>query len=195
MKEYLNVLWIFKKFWGVVFFLIISATQAAEKNFSLDDLEKYLQKLVEIKSDFEQIDKNVISKGNFYLNKPKKFMQMIYEAPASLEITLKNKKLIYYDRELKERTETSAHSSPFSFLLKNKVDLKKELQILNVQIMSNNQLRVKLCKKSGDDGAMMLIFNKNPLSLVGWIIFEDKNDESYQKSVEIRLINPKIKSN
>ena len=194
MTRYLlNVPRILKKILGAIFFLIISTIEAEKAEFSLDDLQKYFQNLVEITSDFEQVDKNIISTGTFYLNKPKKFMQMIYKDPASLEITLKNKKLIYYDRELKEKTETSAHSSPLSFLLKNKVDLKKEVQILSVKTSLNNQLYVKLCKKNEDEGAMTLIFNKNPLSLVGWIIFEDKNEESYQKSVEIWLINPKIK--
>ena len=193
MKEYLNVPRILKKIIYAIFLLMISTIQAKVAEFSLNDLEKYFQNLIEIRADFQQIDKNVICEGTFYLNKPKKFMQMIYKEPASLEITLKNKKLIYYDRELKEMTETSAHSSPLSFLLKNKVNLKKEVQILSVKTSLNDQLYVKLCKKNEDEGAITLIFNKNPLSLVGWIIFEDKNEESYQKSVEIWLINPKIK--
>ncbi len=194
MSENLSNMQFLKKIFCAFFFLIISATHATDKNFSLDDLDNYFQKLIEITSEFEQIEKNTISTGTFYLNKPKKFMQMIYKEPASLEITLKNKKLIYYDRELKERTETSTHSSPLAFLLKNKVNLKKEVQILSTKLLPNNQLQVKLCKNKGDDGAITLIFNKNPLSLVGWIIFENQHDDSPKKSVEIWLINPKIES-
>ena len=65
MTEYLDVLRILKKILCAVAFLMISVAQAKNAEFSLDDLEKYFQSLIEINSEFEQIDKNVISNGTF----------------------------------------------------------------------------------------------------------------------------------
>ena len=180
-----------KRFFIFAFF-IFTAAHSDENNFSINDLEKYLNNIKEISADFSQVDKNGISEGSFSLNRPKKFMQMIYKTPVQVEITVKNHKVIQYDKELKEKTETSLHSSPLAFLLKSKIDLKKEIVISEIK-KQRNYLFVKLCKKkSENNGAITLVFLQKPFSLVGWIILENKNDESLERSTEISLKNVSI---
>jgi hypothetical protein len=56
-------------------------------------------------------------------------------------------------------------------------------------------LSIKFGKKNeeAESGAITLIFSKNPLTLRKWIIFSNKNDDSFAECTEISLINWKSK--
>jgi outer membrane lipoprotein-sorting protein len=91
-----------------------------------------------------------------------------------------------------EKTETSMYSSPLSFFLEKKINLRRNLKILSIE-NTGDSILIKCCKKDDEiDGAIALVFSKNPLTLRKWIIFDDKKDESPGKSTEITLLNWKF---
>ncbi|MDR2781083.1 MAG: outer membrane lipoprotein carrier protein LolA [Holosporaceae bacterium] len=174
-------------------FEISCDTQKSKVDAYIADVEKYLNDITTFESDFIQLDKNGRgSMGHFFLKRPF-LMKMDYKNPPTHVLIAKNNKIIHYDRELKEKTETSMYSSPLSFFLERKINLRENLKILSVQDV-DDMLAIKFCKKDDDEeGAVTLIFSKNPLMLRKWIVFPNKNDESLSETTEISLINWKFK--
>lgn len=180
-----------KKCFLLLVFLISEVFGKVEKKFNLEDLENYFDNIKQIESEFTE--KNIKKKyhGKFFLNKTRKNMEMTY-TDRPLKITVKNYEAEMYDSKLEEHTKIPVHSSPLAFLLKNKINLKKEVKVIDLS-ENNNILEIKLCKKNSDEnGAITLKFSKNPFKLIGWKIFEDKNYNFEDKITEFSLINPSI---
>jgi outer membrane lipoprotein-sorting protein len=168
----------------------VSGTDGQTKD-PIGETEKYLNAVTTFEADFVQTDRyGQKSSGHFFLKRPF-LMKMDYRNPPTRTIIAKNNKIIHYDRELKEKTETSMYSSPLSFLLEKKIDLRKNLKMLSVY-EETDCLSIKFCKQDDDaEGAVTLVFSKNPLTLRKWIISLDKNGESSAGSVEVVLSNTK----
>ncbi|MDR2681585.1 MAG: outer membrane lipoprotein carrier protein LolA [Holosporaceae bacterium] len=157
-------------------------------------LEEYLNSLKTIVSEFVQISRyGEKSSGYFILKRPDK-MKLYYLPPASDVIIAKNNKVTHYNRELKEKTMTSMHSSPLSFFLESKINLRKNVTVLSAVELKNTMI-ITFCKKnSDDDGAVALIFQKNPIKLLKWEIFNNKNEMTPWNSTKIILTDSKINS-
>ncbi|MDR2107270.1 MAG: outer membrane lipoprotein carrier protein LolA [Holosporaceae bacterium] len=155
------------------------------------ETEKYLNSVTTFEADFVQTDRyGEKSFGHFFLKRPF-LMKMDYRNPPTRVVIAKDNKIIHYDRELKEKTETSMYSSPLSFLLEKKINLRKNLKVLSVTDEADF-LSIKFCRKNEEDeGAVTLVFSKNPLTLIKWTVFSDSDDESFSGRVEISLLNPK----
>jgi outer membrane lipoprotein-sorting protein len=177
------------------FFAFMSSSPTPQKIDYVGEIEKYLNDVTTFESDFIQLDKyGRNSWGRFFLKRPF-LMKMDYRNPPTHVVIAKDNKIVHYDRELKEKTVTSMYSSPLSFFFERKINLRKKLQVLKVQD-EDDFLSIKFCKKnSEDEGAVTLIFSKNPLTLRKWIIFSNKNDESPSSSIEISLLNWRLKHN
>jgi outer membrane lipoprotein-sorting protein len=182
-----------KKFFVAALFFFAGAglCEQSEKNDDhIAEIEEYLNDITTFESDFVQIDKNGRSSaGRLFIKRPF-LMKMVYKQPPTYVVIAKKNKITHYDRELKEKTETSMHSSPLSFFFGRKINLRANLKILSVQDDDDDMLTVKFCKKNEDEeGAVALVFSKNPLALRKWIVYPDKNDESSSGTVEVSLLN------
>ncbi|MDR0678100.1 MAG: outer membrane lipoprotein carrier protein LolA [Holosporaceae bacterium] len=178
------------------FFLIFNWSSAVEPPKTvayIEDVEKYLNDITTFEADFIQLDKyGRRSSGRFFLKRPY-LMKIDYIDPPTHVVIAKDNKIIHYNRELKEKTETSTYSSPLSFFLERKINLQSKIKVLSIQDESDF-LSIKFCKKNeNEDGAVTLVFSKNPLTLRKWIIFSNKKDELSYENTEISLINWKSK--
>ncbi|MDR1334323.1 MAG: outer membrane lipoprotein carrier protein LolA [Holosporaceae bacterium] len=187
-----------KKIAIVALGLSLSFNIYCQQNKAVDyvvEIEKYLNNITTFESDFiQQGGKGHVSQGHLYIKRPFS-MKMSYKNPQTHVVIAKKNKIIYYDYELKEKTETSTYSSPLSFFLERKIDLQKNLKVLSVQD-EDDMLAIRFCKKDDDaEGAVILIFSKDPLVLRKWIILPDKNDESLSGATEVSLLNWKTKHN
>jgi outer membrane lipoprotein-sorting protein len=173
-------------------FVCESFCQKDKNKDCIAEVEKYLNNITTFESDFVQSDRRGRhSVGHIYIKRPFS-LKMDYKQPSTFVITVSKNKIVRYDRELKEKTETSTHSSPLSFFLDRKINLRGKLEVLSVQ-NEEDMLAIKFCKKNDDEnGAVVLFFSKNPLMLRKWIILPNKNDESYSEGTEISLFNWKI---
>jgi outer membrane lipoprotein-sorting protein len=121
-------------------------------------------------------------------------MKMVYRQPPTYVVIAKKNKITHYDCELKEKTETSMYSSPLSFFLERKINLRANLKVLSFYDNGDDMLIIKFCKKDENaEGAVALIFSKNPFTLQKWIIYPDKKNESLSGTVEVSLLNQKTK--
>lgn len=165
-----------------------------QKNLSKDwveNIENYFNtQLNFFESDFLQEDsKGNLSSGKMFLKRKKGLMKLKYNDPNPNVIIVKDKKLTHFNRELKEKTQVSIYSSPLFFLLDKKLDLKKNLKILSLK-ENKNAVAVTFCKNDDTEGAIKIIFSKNPFQIQCWVI-ENKNSE-FSRCTKIFLENPKF---
>jgi len=178
------------KILGAIAFLMCAESQAQSNDY-VGEIERYLNDISTFESDFIQEDKyGRKSTGHFFLKRPF-LMKMIYKDPDLPVIIAKDDKVTHYNRELKEKTVTSMYSSPLSFFLERKINLRKNLKVLETK-EGDDFVSVKFCKKDEDsEGAITLVFSKNPLTLRKWLLFPTKNN--IWEYTEISLLNWKTK--
>ncbi|MDR3180260.1 MAG: outer membrane lipoprotein carrier protein LolA [Holosporaceae bacterium] len=158
----------------------------------ITQLEEYLNSLKTIVSKFVQINRRgEKSSGYFILKRPNK-MKLYYVPPASDVIIAKDNKITHYNRELKEKTMTSMYSSPLSFFLEKKIKLRDNVKVMSAVELSDAMVITFSRKNNDDDGAVALVFKKNPIQLLKWEIFSNKNEMTPWNSTKIVLAESKI---
>ncbi|MDR0677395.1 MAG: outer membrane lipoprotein carrier protein LolA [Holosporaceae bacterium] len=179
------------KFLSLIFYIFIFFDGNSAEDY-LKEVQEYINGLTTFEADFIQTNESgKVSYGRFFLKRPR-LMKMIYTNPPTYVTVAKGTKITHYNRELKEKTETSIYSSPLSFLLEKKIDFKK-IRVLSMR-NSSDTIAMKFCKKDEDsEGAITLFFSRNPLKLQKWIIFPNKNNRT--GSMGILLVNSKAKHN
>lgn len=179
---------------SIILLLSINESFCVQNDTWLKKIETYFKENDNCESDFEQMDsQGTISEGHFYLKRNKQLMKLVYKSPNPHVIIVSGNKLVHYDKELKEKTETSIYSSPLSFFLEKSLDLQSNVRILQV-INRDGIVAIKLCKKDDDESSIMLVFSKKTFKLQSWIIFYNEKDE-YSRFTKIRLKNPKYHVN
>ena len=155
----------------------------------IKQIEDYFNNIKTLKADFVQVDKNGIeSFGKFWLKRPYS-MKMDYIKPATHVIIAKNNKVIHFDKELNEKTVTSMYSSPLSFFMESVIRMENAVKTLST-VDEQGILSITFCKKDPDvDGAIKMVFQKNPFMLLKWEIFNSKKDLNLWNSTQIILLN------
>jgi outer membrane lipoprotein-sorting protein len=154
--------------------------------------EDYLNSVTTMSADFVQIDqRGEISEGRLLIRRPD-CLKMDYRAPNTHLIVLKNNRITHYDRELKEKSESSAYSSPLSFLVNNRVSLREHIDVLGV-LDRDGYVFLTIAKKDDDEnGALTLVFSKDPFVLEKWFIFKNKKQLIPTLSTQVLLLNRKF---
>lgn len=136
-------------------------------------IEKYFNSISTMEADFEQIDRNGCrSKGRFFLSRPS-CMKMDYIDPPTHVVIVKDRKITHYNREMKEKSIISAHSSPLSIFLERNLKLRDKVQIISKQECDDGVLQIKLRSKTAEEaGCITLFFSQQPFELIQWIIHE-----------------------
>ena len=162
----------------------------ADKKQVMAKVQKYFNDLKTFEAMFVQVDRyGNVESGYLWIKRPNR-VKMQYPKRVVL---VNDNRVINYDKELKEKSETSVYSSPLSFFLDKKVNFQEKLEVIYAS-ESDDAIFAKFCKKDEDaEGAVLLVFSKNPMELRKWIIFSDKNDESV--GIEVSLFNWKTGEN
>lgn len=172
---------------------VISSATSVQQSIVRDDIlnkiEDFLNNITTLEADFVQIDWNgARSVGHFFLKRPYHMKMDYCDPPVHLIVAHggKTNKLIHYDRELHEKDEFPLHSSPIAFFLEKKIDLRRELQ-KNLQLQNiqdgEDRISIKFSTKN-KEGAITLVFSKNPFVLRKWEI-----QENHTKCTHILLFN------
>lgn len=163
-----------------------SATKSAEQEIAeiIQQIEKYFNSITTFEADFIQTDGyGRESSGHFYMKMPS-MMKMDYIDPPTHVMIARANKIVHYDRELEEKDEIPLSASPLSFILNRNISLKK----LRIKLLKNEAdvLIIQLSRRNSD-GAITLVFSKNPFLLREWFIIEDTRRP--QNFVQITLFN------
>ena len=133
-------------------------------------VEKFFKSLKSMEANFIQVSPSGnISNGKIYLDLPGK-LRIDYEKPNNLLITCKGFWLTIQNRILKTTNNIPLESSPFSILIKKKLnfdneflgtDLKNKSGIISLKITSKTNKKTE---------GLTLEFSEKPFNLKKWII-------------------------
>lgn len=164
----------------------------ADKEYYIKKIEDFFNRTKLFTAEFLQIDRSGEQNFGYFFIKNRK-LKLEYISPPSKSLIIKEGKIILYDKILKEKTESSAYSSPLSFLLKPRIDLHNNLKVLDIKD-SSDRISITFCKKDDEnDGAITISFSKNPFILVGWEMFISKRFINTYNSTKIILSHQNLR--
>lgn len=188
----------------IIFFVLLIIPFSSGKREEIDDadIQKYLKQIEQFfnnistfQSDFIEINsKGWQSSGSFVLKRRPAMLKMDYMSPPTKIIIVKNNKVIYYDKELKEKSVTSVYSSPLAFFLDFKVNFRDNLEVIS-HLKTNSTLVVVFRKKNDTDeenGVVALVFSLKPFYLIGWEIYKRSNQMDIEIPIRVYLKKQKI---
>lgn len=150
-------------------------SSAEEESVFLDRVETYLNELTTLKASFKQMNPDgSLHEGLFFLSRPGK-MRLKYQQPLHQVIIADGHFLIFYNPDLEEVTRVPLDATPAELLVKEKVTLRKDAQILKVWSEENRSFLTVARQDDPDAGTLTLVFSHTPFRLKEWII-RDQND-------------------
>ena len=120
------------------------------------------------------------SEGKIYIQKPGK-LRFEYAAPATLEVIADGSTVAVNDRKLKTHDTYSIGNTPLKFLLRDKIDLKSDTQILSVQKIANpDRMMILLDDRAtwGGTSRIRLIFDASTYELLQWQVRDPQGFET-----------------
>ncbi len=179
----------------VAFMALGAATQtraaAGLESLSPDDAAavqravRYLNDLSTLRARFLQVSSNgTYAEGDVIIQRPGR-LRFEYDPPNPVLLIADGLNFLFYDRELKQATFLPLWETPLWFLIREKVQLSDEVQVVAVE-RGPGVLKLTLSdKESADAGSMTLIFSDAPLSLRKWELVDSQGI-----STQVSLINP-----
>ncbi len=146
---------------------------ASDKKFDQEtfiQLENYLNSITTYTADFYQVtNRGEEAKGKFILSRPGK-IKWEYELPTPIIIVGHGTMVAYYDKELDEVSYINLKDTIAGFLTKEKIDLKKDTNILSLD-KQDGIIKISFAPKTINDqdriAKISLTFKQNPLLLEG----------------------------
>ena len=170
----------FKKFRIASFiFLTLSATTSAapsvlsnSENEDVNRVEKYLNKLLTLKSRFLQATSTgEFTEGTFYLSRPGK-MRIEYDPPRKFVVVADGTWLIYHDIELDQVTHLPLRMTTANILLKKKITLRgDDIEVSKVE-RAPGLIGITVVPRDEDTGQLTLVFSDKPIKLKKWIVID-----------------------
>lgn len=130
------------------------------------------------------------SEGKIYIQKPGK-LRFEYAAPAALEVIADGSNVDVHDRKMNTHNTYSIGNTPLKFLLEEKIDLKSDVQILNV-LKTPDAVMILLDDRTtfGGTSRIRLIFDAKTYELRQWQV---RDPQGYETLVTLYNIDFKQK--
>ena len=154
-------------------------------------VERYLNALTTLQARFAQYtNSGRVNRGTIYIRRPhaklRGGLRIEFDPPVKLLIVATRIYLIVWDGELKEAQYHPLGATPVSVLLNEHLKLSGGVTVQSVK-REGRWLSVTVVRtKSPEKGAMSLLFQNNPLQLIGWII-----KDAQGKITQVRFSNIK----
>jgi outer membrane lipoprotein-sorting protein len=143
----------------------------------------YFNAISSLMGDFVQIggDGRRLT-GKIYLQRPGK-IRFEYDAPATLEVIADGSSVAVRDKKLATQDLYSIGQTPLKFLLRERIDLGRDLKIMEVA-NENDGVRLSLEDKStlGGTSKITLYFDKDVKDLARWRIIDP---QGFQTTVSL----------
>ena len=131
-----------------------------------------------------------VNNGKIYLDFPGK-LRIDYEKPNDLLITCKGFWLTIQNRNSKTTNNIPLDNSPFSILIKQKLDFESKFFTIDL-INKSGIISLKITKRDNINvGGLTLEFSENPFNLKKWII-EDIYGEITTVLIQKAIYNEKL---
>jgi outer membrane lipoprotein-sorting protein len=136
----------------------------------IEKVNAYFNTMTNIEGDFLQTDPNGdTKKGYFYLERPGK-VRFDYNRPSRQKIISNGEYLAIEDHDLKTADRYPLDSTPFRLLLKDKVDLANDADIIAVDSGQDVAVLTLEDKENKGRGQIRLFFTWPEVKLSEWII-------------------------
>ena len=144
----------------------------------LEEIEAYLQGLTDMQAEFVLIGPNYqTSHGQFFLSKPGR-LRFDYDPPDELLVVSDGKTISLVDYELRQVTRWPIKKTPLRPLVRSGEVFGNDVTITNIRQFAR-QIRVSIAESGEEDeGAMELVFSRNPLKLDGWEIVDARGNRT-----------------
>lgn len=159
-----------------------SPAPAAEKiapDAAIDKANAYLNSATNLVADFVQVGADGRrSEGRLYVRRPGR-LRFEYAQPATLEIVADGTSVAIRDRKLATQDMYFINQTPLKFLLKERIDLRKDVKILGV---SENKTGVVVSIEDkatfGGTSLIKLIFDPRTFALKQWHVTDPQGYET-----------------
>lgn len=162
--------------------LLAKPSTSADKISPAVAIEKanaYLNSAVSFVADFVQIGPDGRrSEGKLYVQRPGR-MRFEYAAPATLEIVADGTSVAIRDRKLATQDMYFISQTPLKFLLKDRIDLRRDVKILGVKEDSSGVIiSIKDTATFGGTSLINLIFDAKTFALKQWQVTDPQGYET-----------------
>ncbi|MDR3524708.1 MAG: outer membrane lipoprotein carrier protein LolA [Acetobacteraceae bacterium] len=155
-----------------------AAKLSAQDQTDLTRVEGYLNGMKAITARFLQVAPDgAVSQGNAWLQRPGN-MRFEYDKPAPYLMVAGFGSFVFYDSELNQTTSIPLRTTPLSILLAEKVELKGDVTVTNID-RQPGVLQVTMVRSSSpEDGSLTLVFADQPLALRQWVVTDGQHQET-----------------
>ena len=190
-KNYFNIIWVSFLVTILIFFNFQISKASEKDNASQLKVKKFFKSFKSMQANFIQVGPSGnVSNGKIYLKLPGK-LRIDYEKPNDLLITCKGFWLTIQNRNSKTTNNIPLDSSPFSILIKKKLDFDSELLTTDFKNKSGI-ISLKITRRENNNAeGLTLEFSENPFNLKKWII-EDTFGESTTVLIQKAVYNEKL---
>jgi outer membrane lipoprotein-sorting protein len=170
-------------------------TGAPEQVAVIEKINAYFNTMKDIQGDFLQTDADdKRKKGRFYMERPGK-VRFDYSLPSKQKIISNGKYLAIEDHDLNTADRYPLESTPFRMLLRDKVDLAKDADIIALDV-GEKIVVVALQDREGKTGGQIRLFMDWPqVQLKEWIITDAQGLNTRIELAELQTnksIDPKL---
>jgi outer membrane lipoprotein-sorting protein len=145
-------------------------TGTPEQMAVIEKINAYFNELKNLEGEFVQTDADDKKKhGRFYLERPGK-VRFDYALPSRQKIISNGKYLAIEDHDLNTADRYPLDSTPFRLLLKDKVDLAQDANIVALDMGDNIAVITVQDKDAKASGQIRLFFDWPQLALKEWIV-------------------------
>lgn len=146
------------------------ATLAPADRAVVREAEAYLNAIKTLQARFVQISSNGnFSAGEVFIRRPGR-LRFEYDPPVPIVMIADGVNLLYYDRELKQSTFIPLWETPLWFLIREKVDLEKKVQVSEV-VRDSSTVRLTVSETdTPETGSVTLVFTEQPFALRKWVV-------------------------
>ena len=156
----------------------------------IDSLTIYLNRIRTLKADIEQTNPNGSKQTGTLMMKRPGLMNLSYHPPSKIQIIADSRSLIVVDPTLEEANYIPLAETPAYFFLQRVIDLGPEkVQFLNFKEDDRTMFFDVSSAEVENVGMLRMIFQKRPLSLLGWSIIEPDNTQTviFLKDLKINV--------
>ncbi len=165
--------------YSILFFIVFLSFGELGSD-EIKKIQKYLNNISSLKSDFTQISGDgSITYGTIFMKKPDKF-RIVFHKPQNEILISDGKKVALINKKINSVSMYSIDQIPFNFLLSKHINFKN--YIVSETTKKNNILSFKISEKKQNGKKVKLIFENKPLSLKKWEI-EDQQGNLIQISL------------
>lgn len=149
-----------------------TAALSPDDSAAVARIERYLNSLKSVRARFIQVSTNgSFAEGEVHIQRPGK-MRFQYDDPHPVLLIADGLTLLYYDRELKQATFLPLWETPLWFLIREKVELSDDIEIVDVVQEAGTLAVVMEDSSNGDVGRITLSFSEKPLQLHKWEVID-----------------------